>query len=96
MLFLFLGFTIAFREFMGTIPSLWDTVLRFKRDHPEVADHLPAQKDTLFNFITDDNGNTYNCCHFWTNFEVCTQQVPHTPGFRPITDIEIHLLSLFT
>ncbi|KAI8575194.1 hypothetical protein K450DRAFT_262968 [Umbelopsis ramanniana AG] len=66
------GFTIAFREFMGTIPSLWDTVRNFKRDYPEVADNLPARQDTLFKFITDDNGNTYNGCHFWTNFEIAS------------------------
>lgn len=64
------GFTIAFREFMGTVPTLWDTIRKFKRDHPEVTNNLPAKKDTLFSFITDDNGNSYNGCHFWTNFEV--------------------------
>ncbi|CAM0139111.1 unnamed protein product [Umbelopsis sp. WA50703] len=64
------GFTIAFREFMGTVPTLWDTIRSFKRDHPEVADKLPAKRDSLINFVTDDNGNTYNGCHFWTNFEV--------------------------
>jgi alpha 1,2-mannosyltransferase len=66
----FVGFTIAFREFMGTVPTLWDTIRSFKRDHPEVADKLPAKRDSLINFVTDDNGNTYNGCHFWTNFEV--------------------------
>jgi alpha 1,2-mannosyltransferase len=55
---------------MGTVPTLWDTIRKFKRDHPEVTNNLPAKKDTLFSFITDDNGNSYNGCHFWTNFEV--------------------------
>lgn len=55
---------------MATVPTLWDTIRNFKRDYPEVANNLPAKQDTLFNFITDDNGKTYNGCHFWTNFEV--------------------------
>ncbi|KAH8549321.1 nucleotide-diphospho-sugar transferase [Umbelopsis sp. PMI_123] len=66
------GFTIAFKEFMGTVPTLWDTIRNFKRDHPEVADGLPAKQDTLFSFITDNDGQTYNGCHFWTNFEIAS------------------------
>ncbi|KAJ2963263.1 hypothetical protein NQZ79_g1699 [Umbelopsis isabellina] len=66
------GFTIAFREFMGTVPTLWDTIRNFKKDHPEVADKLPAKGDSLIDFVTDDNGQTYNGCHFWTNFEIAS------------------------
>ncbi|ORZ00568.1 nucleotide-diphospho-sugar transferase [Syncephalastrum racemosum] len=66
------GFTLTFKEFMTTIPSLWDTVRNFKRDHPEVMARLPAKEDSMIKFITDDDGETYNSCHFWTNFEIAS------------------------
>lgn len=68
----FQGFTLTFKEFMATIPSLWDTVRNFKKDHPEVMARLPAKEDSLVKFITDDDGETYNSCHFWTNFEIAS------------------------
>ncbi|ORY95432.1 nucleotide-diphospho-sugar transferase [Syncephalastrum racemosum] len=66
------GFNIAFREFAATVPSLWQTVLNFQRSHPEVLEHLPAKEDSLWRFVTDNNGETYNMCHFWTNFEIAS------------------------
>ncbi|KAF9390520.1 alpha 1,2-mannosyltransferase 2.4.1 [Podila verticillata] len=59
------GFTIALPEYVGTIPTLWDTVKQFKEQHPE---HIAA-KNSL-NWISYDHGDTYNNCHFWSNFEI--------------------------
>ncbi|KAI8072485.1 nucleotide-diphospho-sugar transferase [Gongronella butleri] len=64
------GFTISFKEYMATVPTLWNTVMQFKKDYPEVVKNWPAQKDSMWEFITNDNGETYNSCHFWTNFEI--------------------------
>ncbi|KAI7866522.1 nucleotide-diphospho-sugar transferase [Spinellus fusiger] len=64
------GFNIAFREFMATVPSLWNTIQKFKEEYPEVVENLPAKKDSLWKFVTSDNGKTYNSCHFWSNFEI--------------------------
>ncbi|KAL0078764.1 nucleotide-diphospho-sugar transferase [Phycomyces blakesleeanus] len=69
------GFNIAFREFMATVPSLWGTIEAFKRDYPEVMEHLPVKEDSLWKFVTNDNGETYNSCHFWTNFEIASLAV---------------------
>ncbi|ORZ14069.1 nucleotide-diphospho-sugar transferase [Absidia repens] len=66
------GFNIAFREYMATVPSLWQTVLDFKKNHPEVVKQLPQVKDSLWNFVAGDNGEAYNSCHFWTNFEIAS------------------------
>jgi alpha 1,2-mannosyltransferase len=63
-----LGFNIAYTEHMESVPSLWDTVLAFQRDHPKLTNSLP--KDNLIRFVTNDNGKTYNTCHFWSNFEI--------------------------
>ncbi|KAI8147913.1 nucleotide-diphospho-sugar transferase [Fennellomyces sp. T-0311] len=64
------GFTLTFTEFMSTIPSLWETVLNFQRDHPDIVSRFPPKEKSLWKFITDDDGETYNSCHFWTNFEI--------------------------
>ncbi|KAI7877573.1 glycosyl transferase [Lichtheimia hyalospora FSU 10163] len=66
------GFTIAFKEFGATVSSLWKTVLEFEKAHPEVVEHSPAKEDSLWRFVTDDNGQSYNLCHFWTNFEIAS------------------------
>lgn len=67
-----IGFNIAFREYMATVPSLWQTVLDFKKAHPEVVKQLPRPKDSLWNFVAGDDGQSYNSCHFWTNFEIAS------------------------
>ncbi|KAI8332912.1 nucleotide-diphospho-sugar transferase [Chlamydoabsidia padenii] len=66
------GFNIAFREYMATVPSLWQTVLDFKKTHPEVVKQLPRPEDSLWNFVAGDDGQSYNSCHFWTNFEIAS------------------------
>ncbi|KAH8801849.1 glycosyltransferase family 15 protein [Flagelloscypha sp. PMI_526] len=59
------SFTITMYEFQATIPSLWDTVKAFIRKHPEYV-----AKDNSMNYMSDDKGETYNLCHFWSNFEI--------------------------
>lgn len=61
-----LGFNIAYVEHIETIPTLWKTVLEFLDENQDIL----RENDTLFEFITNDNGKTYNTCHFWTNFEI--------------------------
>jgi len=64
------GFTISLLEYKETIPTLFKTVLSFMKEwnanHPN--DKLPRD-ERMFSFITDDEGETYNLCHFWSNFE---------------------------
>jgi len=59
------GFTITIHEFERTIPTLWETTKEFIKDHPE---HVP--KKNAMGFVSDDKGDTYNLCHFWSNFEI--------------------------
>ncbi|KAI8889993.1 glycosyltransferase family 15 protein [Backusella circina FSU 941] len=65
------GFNIAFREFIQTVPSLWQTIKQFQQDYPEVSSGWPTQRDSLYNFVTQDD-ESYNGCHFWTNFEIAS------------------------
>ncbi|KAF1800684.1 glycosyltransferase family 15 protein [Mucor lusitanicus] len=64
------GFTIAYKEHIETVPTLWKTVMSFLDEHPDIAKQLPSHNESLINFVTSDGGQTYNTCHFWSNFEV--------------------------
>ena len=59
------GFTITLYEFEKTIKTLWSTVVDFIRKNPHYIAENSAAK-----FITDNNGDSYNLCHFWSNFEI--------------------------
>ncbi|OJT15739.1 Glycolipid 2-alpha-mannosyltransferase 1, partial [Trametes pubescens] len=59
------GFTVSLYEYPATIPTLWDAVKEFTDKNPEL---LP--KDNALRFVSDDGGQTYNNCHFWSNFEI--------------------------
>lgn len=59
------GFTISIREYESTIPTLWQTTKKFIAAHPGYIN-----QNNMLNFISDDGGETYNLCHFWSNFEI--------------------------
>ncbi|VVT45054.1 uncharacterized protein SAPINGB_P000622 [Magnusiomyces paraingens] len=59
------GFTISLYEFVETIRTLWDTTKKFLETHSEYV-----AKNNLLNFISEDKGESYNLCHFWSNFEI--------------------------
>lgn len=69
------GFTLSLFEYIETIPTLWDSVKgmstplvfndeidalwpEFISEHP---DYLP--EDNGMQFLSEDNGETYNKCH---------------------------------
>ncbi|TDL19414.1 glycosyltransferase family 15 protein [Rickenella mellea] len=59
------GWTISLYEWGATIPSLWETVKDFVKANP----HYVAPNNSL-SFLSDDGGESYNMCHFWSNFEI--------------------------
>ncbi|KAF3385359.1 Glycolipid 2-alpha-mannosyltransferase 1 [Penicillium rolfsii] len=59
------SFVISLYEYIDTIPTLWDSVKKFLKAHPE---HVPS--GNAMDFISEDGGETYNKCHFWSNFEI--------------------------
>ncbi|KAK9381261.1 nucleotide-diphospho-sugar transferase [Kockiozyma suomiensis] len=59
------GFTLSLYEYGDTITTLWDSVRKFLKAHPE-----HAVKDNLMEWLSDDEGYSYNRCHFWSNFEI--------------------------
>ncbi|CDK24560.1 unnamed protein product [Kuraishia capsulata CBS 1993] len=59
------GFTMAMSEDMATIPTLWAKTKQFFSENTDLVD-----PNFDLNFISDDGGENYNKCHFWTNFEI--------------------------
>lgn len=53
------SFVLSLYEYYETIPTLWDSVKKFTKNHPEhIAD------GNSMGFLSDDGGDTYNKCHF--------------------------------
>ncbi len=63
------SFVLSLYEYYETIPTLWDSVKKFIKNHPE---HVAAGNS--MNFLSDDGGDTYNKCHF-----VSPPNLPHSP-----------------
>lgn len=59
------SFVLSLYEYEETIPTLWDSVKKFMKNHPE---HIV--EDNSLGFLSNDGGETYNRCHFWSNFEI--------------------------
>ncbi|KAI1003829.1 Alpha-1,2 mannosyltransferase [Podosphaera aphanis] len=59
------GFVLSLYEYAETIPTLWESVKKFIKAHPE---HIV--KDNSMEFLSNDKGNSYNHCHMWSNFEI--------------------------
>lgn len=71
------GFTISIYEFEKTIPSLWGHVKDFIKKNPQYL-----AEDNLMDFISDNKGETYNLCHFWSNFEVASLKFWRSQAYR--------------
>ncbi|CAK7240729.1 MAG: alpha 1,2-mannosyltransferase 2.4.1 [Sporothrix thermara] len=59
------SFVLSLYEYAETIPTLWESTKKFMREHPE---HIA--EDNSMRFLSDDDGESYNKCHFWSNFEI--------------------------
>ncbi|KAJ5894224.1 hypothetical protein N7495_005915 [Penicillium taxi] len=70
------SFVISLLEYYETIPTLWDSVKGFVKKHPE---YIPS--GNAMDFISDNNGDTYNKCHFWSNFEIGSLEWLRSPAY---------------
>ncbi|KAI7902598.1 glycosyltransferase family 15 protein [Cokeromyces recurvatus] len=75
------GWTISLIEFEETIPTLWETTKKFIKEH---SDMIP--KKNLIDFISNDNGHSYNLCHFWSNFEIGDLKFLRSPEYSAFFD----------
>lgn len=53
------SFVLSLYEYVETIPTLWESTKSFMKKYPE---HIA--EDNSMGFLSDDNGETYNHCHF--------------------------------
>ncbi|KAI9866777.1 MAG: alpha 1,2-mannosyltransferase 2.4.1 [Trichoglossum hirsutum] len=70
------SFTLSLYEYEETIPTLWKSAKKFMSEHPE---HI-AENNAMA-FLSDDNGDTYNRCHFWSNFEIGNLNWLRSPAY---------------
>lgn len=75
------GFTISIHEFVKTIPTLWEHTKTFMKQHPEYL-----VEDNSLDFISDDSGETYNLCHYWSNFEIADLNFWRSQAYRDYFD----------
>ncbi|KAI9571530.1 glycosyltransferase family 15 protein [Boletus coccyginus] len=59
------GFTISMPDWEPTIPTLWSSIQEFATENPQYL-----HPDNSMDFLSDNSGETYNLCHFWSNFEI--------------------------
>ena len=53
------SFVLSLYEYVETIPTLWNSVKKFIKEHPE---HIV--EGNSMEWLSDDGGETYNHCHF--------------------------------
>lgn len=75
------GFTISLYEYEATIETLWQTVKGFMKEYPQYI-----HPNNALDFISDDGGETYNLCHFWSNFEVGDLDFWRSDAYRAYFD----------
>lgn len=64
------GFTVPFLEFPTTVKTLWRTTKDWWATDKQAQKVKPPHDQSLMHFVSDDDGEHYNYCHFWTNFEI--------------------------
>jgi len=75
------GFTVSLYEYEATIPTLWSAVKEFIATNPGLV-----SPDNAMKFISDDGGETYNRCHFWSNFEIGDLDLWRSEGYSKFFD----------
>jgi len=92
------GFTISLPEYPLTIPTLWDAVKEFIDLYPEyiVGMGKDQGKSPLggkrgagvngMDFLSNDGGDSYNNCHFWSNFEIGELDLWRGEAYRKFFD----------
>lgn len=75
------AFTISLLEFPATIETLWQTTKDFMKEHPDYI-----APDNLMKFVSDNNGESYNLCHFWSNFEIANLDLWRSEAYSKYFD----------
>ncbi|AJT73475.1 AIC_G0049820.mRNA.1.CDS.1 [Saccharomyces cerevisiae] len=79
------AFAISIKEYEATIPTLWETTRKFMESHPELI-----HENNMLDFVSDDQGLSYNLCHFWSNFEIAALDLWRSPAYSAYFDYLDH------
>ncbi|KAF8654210.1 hypothetical protein AX16_003736 [Volvariella volvacea WC 439] len=71
------GFTISLYEWGATIPTLWDSVKEFLSANPQYV-----SPNNSMNYLSNDGGQSYNLCHFWSNFEIADMEFWRSEAYQ--------------
>ncbi|GAA5904146.1 glycosyltransferase family 15 protein [Sporobolomyces salmoneus] len=71
------GFVVSLYEYRETVESLWKYTKEWMAKFPQYV-----AKPNLLNWISNNNGETYNLCHFWSNFEICSLSFLRSEAYR--------------
>lgn len=75
------GFAVTLFDYVDHIPSLWAKTKLFLEEFPHYKNG-----DSLMSFISDDDGEHYNRCKFWTNFEIGDLDFWRSKAYRDYFD----------
>ncbi|KAJ7774597.1 glycosyltransferase family 15 protein [Mycena maculata] len=75
------SFTISLEEHEPTVRTLWDSVKEFMFENP----HLIEPGNSM-DFLSNDGGNKYNMCHYWSNFEIADMDFWRGPAYTKFFD----------
>ena len=67
------AFAISLFEYLASIPTLWKSFKKYVNDNIHTLDNFSLQLLPLLQ--NDDIYESYNLCHFWTNFELADLSV---------------------
>lgn len=81
------GFTISLYEYIDTIKTLWDSTKKFIKNEENKKYVNP---NNLMEFLSNDNGESYNLCHFWSNFEIADLDFWRSEAYRKYFDFLDH------
>lgn len=73
-----LSFSLASYELEETMPSLFNTVTKFKKQNPNL---IINQKDSLMPALLTKDGE-YNRCYLWNNFQIAKTSFFTSPEYK--------------
>ncbi|GAA5992442.1 hypothetical protein JCM10908_000821 [Rhodotorula pacifica] len=71
------GFVVSLYEYQDTIPSLWQTTKEFTDENPQYV-----AEPNMMSWISSNQGETYNGCHYWSNFEIARIDFWRSEAYR--------------
>jgi alpha 1,2-mannosyltransferase len=76
-----LSFSIATYERHETIPSLYKSVMKFKKANPQWSPSIDKPDESIMSAMLDDNDD-YNRCFFWNNFQIAKTSFFKSPQYQ--------------